>query len=313
MPTVSVLLPVYNGADFLEEAIASVLSQSFEDFELIIRDDRSSDHSRAIISNFTDSRVFFAENETNLGLFGNINACLALASGEFIHLFSQDDVMHVDCLESQVRFLRKYNEAAMVYCGMRAIDEDGNIFGDSFEDSTPEFITKDLYLLLSAHYGSLSASISTVMIRRHVFDEVGIFNPQMKVAGDYDLWNRIADRYPIVRNPMIVTDIRAHKQQVTNASLSGLLYMREDVHIMDWYRVRLSPEKWAAILRFRTRTRAVTYWAWIIRQFMNGRIYPGINGIKTMAEGYNPIAALWYFCLSLNGRIFQPQPHIDGD
>ena len=117
MPVVSVLLPVYNGADFLQEAISSILSQSFEDLELIIRDDRSTDQSREIIRKFTDKRIVFAENDANLGLFGNINACFALSSGEFVHLFSQDDIMHVDCLESQLNSLRKYKEAGMVYSG----------------------------------------------------------------------------------------------------------------------------------------------------------------------------------------------------
>jgi glycosyltransferase involved in cell wall biosynthesis len=310
MPVVSVLLPVYNGADFLEEAISSVLSQSFEDLELIIRDDQSTDQSRNIIRKFTDKRIVVAENDANLGLFGNINACLSLSSGHFVHLFSQDDIMHVDCLESQLESLLKYKEAGMVYCGTRAIDENGTVFADSSHDRTPVFIDRNLYLSLSAHYGSLSASISTVMIRREVLDDVGTFNSNMKVAGDYDLWNKIADRYPIIRNPKIVTDIRAHKRQATNATMSGLWYIKEEIGMMDWYRARLPPEDWAAVLSFRTRTRAVTYWAWILRQLVNGRIHPAVSGVFAMAKGYNPILALCYFCLSLNGRYFKPRAHI---
>jgi glycosyltransferase involved in cell wall biosynthesis len=313
MPIVSVLLPVYNGANFLEEAISSVLSQSFEDFELIIRDNQSSDRSREIVECFEDPRIVFAQNKTNLGLFGNINGCLALALGEFVHLFSHDDVMHTNCLESQVRFLREHTEAAMAYCGMRAIDAHGKILGDSLQDSTPEIISRDLYLSLAAHYGSLPASASTVIIRKQILNQVGVFDNDMQVAADCDLWNRIADRYPIARNPMIVMDIRSHRQQVTNASLSGLFYIKEDIRIMEWYRSRFSPERWAQILRFRTRTRAVTYWAWIIRQIVRGRIFPAINGIHAMAKGYNPLTALGYFCLSVNGRLFRPQPQIEGD
>src|SRR5438552_3085804 len=99
MPVVSVVLPAYNGAEFIEDAIRSVLSQSFEDFELIVRDDQSTDGTRKIIDSFMDKRVISIENETNLGLFGNFNACLSVVSGEFIHLFSQDDLMHHDCLQ----------------------------------------------------------------------------------------------------------------------------------------------------------------------------------------------------------------------
>ena len=134
----------------------------------------------------------------------------------------------------------------------------------------------------------------------------------MKVAGDYELWNRIADRYPIVRNPKILVDVRGHKRQVTNLSMSGLWYIKEDIGIMDWYRARLPTEDWAAVLRFRTRTRAVTYWAWIIRQLVSGRMHLAISGVSAMAKGYNPVSALCFFCLSLNGRYFKPRAHIKG-
>ena len=313
MPAVSVLLPVYNGAEFVEEAIRSVLEQSFGDLELIVRDDRSTDRSMEIIQKFTDKRIVAVQNKSNLGLFGNLNACFTLSAGKLVHLFSQDDVMHVNCLESQLNSLSKYKDAGMVYCGIRAIDENGYVLGDSSQDGTPEFIGRDLYLSLSAHYGSLSASISTVMIRRDVLETVGLFNSQMKVAGDYELWNRIADRYPIVRNPKIVTDIRTHKHQLTNAIMSGLWYVKEDIAIMNWYRERLSPEDWAMVRGFLTRTRAVTYWAWIARQILNGRFRLAAEGISAMSKGYSPVMTLCYFCLSLNRRLFTPRAYIKGD
>jgi glycosyltransferase involved in cell wall biosynthesis len=313
MPIVSVLLPVYNGAKFLEEAISSVLSQSFRDLELIIRDDRSSDLSREIIRKFTDKRIVVVHNEANLGLFGNINACFTLSSGEFVHLFSQDDIMHIDCVKSQLNALRRYADAGMVYCGIRAIDENGHVIGDSSQDGTPEFICRDLYVSLSAHYGSLSASISSVMIRSKALDDVGIFDSRLKVAGDYELWNRIADRYPIIRNPHIVVDVRAHEQQASSARMAALWYMKEDIGMMDWYRERLTAEDWVAVLGFRTRTRAVTYWAWIVRQLLSGRIQPAVSGVLAMSRGYNPLLAFYHFCFSLNGRYFKPRPHIKGN
>src|SRR5262249_19039147 len=146
----------------------------------------------------------------------------------------------------------------------------------------------------------LSASISTVMIPRGVLDNVGTFNSNMKVAGDCELWNRIADRYPIIRNPRIIADIRAHRRQVTNARMSGLWYMKEEIGMMNWYRARLPAEDWAAVLDFRTRTRAVTYWAWIVRQMLDARIHLAVSGVFAMGKGYNPISAFCYYCLSLN-------------
>jgi glycosyltransferase involved in cell wall biosynthesis len=253
MPVVSVVLPVHNGADFIADAINSVLSQSFENFEFIIRDDRSTDQTRGIVTNFTDKRIFI-ENDMKLGQFGNFNACFDVSSGEFIHLFSYDDIMHPNCLESQLGLLRKYDNAGMVFCGIRNIDASGLVLNDSSENGTPEFISRDLYLSLSAHYGSLPASISTVMIRREVLEAVGTFDPRMKVAGDTELWNRIADKYPIVYNRKIVADIRSHMNQVTNIGMTGLWYIKEKIGMTDWYRKRLSKEDWTSIEFFRART-----------------------------------------------------------
>ena len=183
MPVVSVLLPVYNGADFIADAISSVLSQSFDDFELIIRDDRSTDQTREIVQKFTDKRIIFVENNVNFGLFGNFNACFELSSSAFIQLFSQDDIMHRKCLESQLSLFRKYDSAAMVYCGVRSIDTSGCVSSATSYDGMPELVGRELYISLSAHYGALPASISTVMIRREVLKEVGTFDSGMKAAG----------------------------------------------------------------------------------------------------------------------------------
>ena len=313
MPLISVVLPVYNGADFIADAISSVLSQSYEDFELIVRDDRSTDGTRKIIDKFMDKRIIAIENETNLGLFGNFNACFEVSSGEFLHLFSQDDVMHPDCLKSQLVLLQKYKDAGMVYCGVRYIDESGSVLGDSSQDRTPEFLGRKLYLSLSAHYGSLAASVSTVMLRKDVLEAVGTFNPNMIAAGDCELWNRIADQYPIVRNRSIVADIRAHKNQVTNLNMTGLWYMREEIAMANWYRERLPAEDWRSIKAFRTRTRAVTYWAWICRQILNRRIGLAVDALRTMSKEYNPIKVFCFYCVSLNGRFFRPVARIKGD
>ena len=310
MPAVSVLLPIYNGADFVADAISSVLSQSFDDFELIIRDDQSTDQTRGIIHKFTDKRIIFVENNKNFGLFGNFNACFDLSSGVFIQLFSQDDIMHHECLELQLSSMRKYENAAMTYCGIRTIDLSGRVLSDSPNDEMPELIDRELYLSLSAHYGALPASISTVMIRRKVLEEIGTFDFSMRVAGDVEFWNRIADEYPIVYNRKIVMDIRAHMNQETNARMTGLWYIKEEIGMAEWYRKRLSTEDWVHIKEFRTRTRAVTYCAWICRQLLSGRVGLAVEAMLAISKEYNPVKVFYLYCLSLNRRFFQPKPRI---
>src|SRR5580693_4962244 len=93
-PTVSVCLPVYNGANYLGQAIDSVLAQTFEDIELLIADDCSTDSTKEIIQEYSskDKRVKSWTNPQNLKLFGNYNACIEKASGKYIKLYAHDDL-----------------------------------------------------------------------------------------------------------------------------------------------------------------------------------------------------------------------------
>ncbi len=94
-PKVTVCLPTYNSGEFITQAIDSILEQTFKDFELIISDDCSTDNTPEIIRSYLekDRRIKYLQNSQNLGLFMNWNRCLESASGEYITVFAQDDLM----------------------------------------------------------------------------------------------------------------------------------------------------------------------------------------------------------------------------
>ena len=111
---VSVCIPSHNGADFLPQAIESVLAQTFTDFELVVVDDSSDDASVAIARSFDDPRLRLHANPARLGLVGNWNRCVELARGEYIYLFHQDDVMEPDNLARKSSFLDEHPSAGFV-------------------------------------------------------------------------------------------------------------------------------------------------------------------------------------------------------
>jgi len=115
-PIVSVILPVYNGLPYLEEALDSVLTQSFRDFELIVINDGSTDGSAAIIENLHDPRIRFFQ-QTNKGLATTLNRAISLARGKYIARQDQDDVSLPTRFERQVAFLDANQEAGMVGTG----------------------------------------------------------------------------------------------------------------------------------------------------------------------------------------------------
>ncbi len=114
MVKVSVLVPVYNSQDFLEDTINSVLGQTFKDFELILLNDASTDDSEKVIQKFSDSRIKYYKNEHNLGISGTRNRLVELAEGEYLAVMDNDDISLPQRFEKQVAFLDSHPDVAIV-------------------------------------------------------------------------------------------------------------------------------------------------------------------------------------------------------
>lgn len=124
-PLVSVCMPVYNGARFLDEAVRSVLAQTHGDFELRVFDDASTDGSWGLLQGILDPRIILHRNERNLGPEENWNQALSAARGKYIKLFHQDDLLTPDCLERQVRALEDHPGVVLAFCKRTIIRPDG--------------------------------------------------------------------------------------------------------------------------------------------------------------------------------------------
>ena len=126
-PKVSVTIPVYNGEAHLAETIASVLAQSWGDFELVICDDHSTDGSLDVAAACMDDRIRILRSDRNLGFGGNWNRCLAAAQGKYIKILPQDDLLHPDCLHRQAEVLDNdaHGEVALVFCSRGIVGPSG--------------------------------------------------------------------------------------------------------------------------------------------------------------------------------------------
>ena len=136
MPKVTVLMPVFNGERYLQEAIASILGQTFTDFELLIIDDGSTDKSTGIIKSFTDKRIQLVKNVQNIGLIKTLNKGIDLANGEYIARMDCDDISLSQRLEKQVNFLNRHPETSVVACHIVQINSDGKESGSWQDEMT---------------------------------------------------------------------------------------------------------------------------------------------------------------------------------
>src|SRR2546425_2356723 len=135
-PRVSVGMPVYNGERYLAEAVDSLLAQTYEDFELIICDNASTDRTGEIARSYAarDTRVRYARNEKNLGAGGNFRRGFALASGEYFRWAASDDVCAPQSLARCVEVLDQEPAAVLAYPSTRFIDEHGRVTGECYDD-----------------------------------------------------------------------------------------------------------------------------------------------------------------------------------
>lgn len=129
-PSISVVMPVYNGSAFIRSQLESILAQSMQDFELVVSDDGSTDDTIAILQDYAarDGRIRLLLSDTNRGMLSNLDRVIRHARADWLAISDQDDVWHVDKLSS---LLRQANACDAVYCNSELIDEQGALLGSN--------------------------------------------------------------------------------------------------------------------------------------------------------------------------------------
>ncbi|WP_412466999.1 glycosyltransferase family 2 protein [Pedobacter sp. KLB.chiD] len=209
-PKITVFMAVYNQADFIEQSINSVLTQSFSDFELIVVNDGSTDDTAAIIESFSDSRIKLVHNDGNKGLIYTRNRLLTLAQGEYIAILDGDDVAYPDRLKLQYNFL--FDNPEIVLCGGHAtiIDEHGNKTGKMLMVPTDD--TVDLFMLFGNPFVN-----STAMFKSSVFMELNGYQ-HYTISEDFDLFIRMAEKYRVANLDYTLVDYRVHSQNTSTVN-----------------------------------------------------------------------------------------------
>ena len=206
---VSVIIPCYNQARFLGEAIRSVLCQGYADLEIIVVDDGSTDATWEVASNFAkeDPRVRLVGQE-NRGLAAARNRGLSEAGGEYVVFLDSDDRLVSGALAVGIRELGAHPGCAFVAGICRKITADGSVVSgwEQFR------VRDDPYLELLR---SCPVYVPAVMYRRRVFDAVGGFDTSYRAAEDYDLYYRILERFPVYCHDTLVAEIRRHDANMT--------------------------------------------------------------------------------------------------
>lgn len=186
MAKVSIILPSFNSASFIYEAVLSILKQSYKNFELIIVDDKSTDETIKIIKLFRDKRIRLIVTKNKLGLASCLNLGIKHSASQFVARMDSDDISETNRLEEQINFLNKNKNIDVVGTAIKIIDEEGIV------KRFVSFPKTDLEIKWAMCLGCPIAHPS-IMMRRDVFSKYGTYDTKEKIE-DYALWTKFLNK-----------------------------------------------------------------------------------------------------------------------
>ncbi len=215
-PKVSLVMKVYNGEKYLREAMESILSQTFTDFEFLIIDDGSKDSSAEIVRSYQDKRIRFLQNEKNMGLCATQNRVIEEARGEYIAVMDCDDISYPTRFEKQVKYLDEHPEVMM--CGSFRND-----IVDGKESPFQQIMNLEHSTLgFSLFFGNMFFTHSSIMFRSAQYHEEGLSYGAAPIAEDYGIIIEMAKRYEVALIPERLIAYRIYNQSTSKVRLQEI-------------------------------------------------------------------------------------------
>lgn len=247
-PNVSVIIPTYNREILIKDAINSVLVQTFQDFEIVVIDDGSTDNTKNVVESYNDSRIKYFYQQ-NAGLNAARNAGIRESCGKYIAYLDSDDIWESVKLEKQVKILEKFPEIGLVYCGSSLIDENNKNIGKrpliSYKGNVFDKIIRYNFL----YNGSI------VLFRRECLEKVGLFDEHTVRMTDWEFYLRFAIYYNFYGIPEYLIRYRVHNQTMTNDfklfENSGFQIIDKTFAISDIDKKHMKLKKTAYAMRYR--------------------------------------------------------------
>lgn len=208
MLAVSVVMGTYNTERYLREAVDSILSQTFADFEFIVVDDGSEDGSCRLLQSYDDPRLR-VHSRPHEGFTQSLNLGLKLAAGRYVARMDGDDIAAPTRLERQVSYLEQHPRVGILGSACYRVDEAGRRLATWVPPESDEAIRRAMV----RHNPFLHP---TVMIRRSAIEVAGGYDERFTAAEDYDLWFRIARSYQLANLPDPLMSLRGHRSSITS-------------------------------------------------------------------------------------------------
>lgn len=222
MPTVSVIIPTYQRANLVPLAIKSVLAQTYQDYEIIVVNDGSTDNTKEVLAKFVPQII--AIHQENRGLSAARNTGIKASQGKYIAFLDDDDRWLPEKLAKQIPILETKPKVGLVFSDTFAVDNQDKVLGKSSE-SNPQPKVKVSWTLFEQNF----IPVVTVVLRRACLDEVGLFDESLTACEDYDLWLRIIEKWSVYYLDEALTYYRQGE---------GSMQRNEERMWLNWLRVK---------------------------------------------------------------------------
>jgi len=308
-PSISIVLPVYNGEHYLRRCLDSVFAQTHREFELVAADDGSSDGSAALLASSADPRLRVLPAIGWRGLFGNLNRLIGEARAPIVKILCQDDELTPDCLAEVTRFFGKHPEVGMLFHKTVVVDAGGATLREDSTEDLPDTLPPRLAQQHFFFHGCIPGNLSTVAFRASAFVEAGGFDASFEVSGDYDLWVRLCGKRPLGVLQRRLLRLRLHAGQLSRARASGVRFIRENRRIRRTIAAGLSPELRERANRFEKKRHCVLDWHYAVRAALALRPAEFARVVCALGLG-DAFWGMWFWLVTLNNRR-RPAPPFD--
>lgn len=291
-PKITVVMAVYNGEKYIKESIECVLQQTFQDFELLVINDGSTDGSVSVVESFQDERIRLIHNEKNSGILFTRNRGLQEARGTYVAVLDCDDLCSPNRLEIQYNFLESNPDIAVCGTWGIMIDENGTVFGHEIMPETDKNLVSIAMLFTNQFIHS------SVLYRKEIAVQAGGYTG-VNGCEDFGLFSRISIHHKMANIPEFITKYREHNQGISKTKKESISFGELDILAFLYQRFGLSKEE--LVVPFSciqnsfeglTTTQISHFFIRILEQNKTNHVYP--------SEDFNTVIFnKWYFFVKL--------------
>ena len=216
IPTISIITPVWNGLPFLKECVESVLEQEFQDWEMIISDDGSTDGSRDYLDTLIDSRIRLYKQDKNLGIFGNLNFLFQKAKASISQILCQDDYFIKSTSLNVIINYWRNAEGSIGFVRFNHVEYSKCCIVNLERQITPTVITANHANIWFFVFGNIPGNLSNISLRTQIINDCGMFREDLPFAGDMEFWIRAAKKVSMGVQKDLLVYVRRHANVASN-------------------------------------------------------------------------------------------------